>query len=337
MAPTAKERLPVEIGSEDETWEDAEEEVNHIKCDNTVSLSLEEIAKEDLGEDEITRAQSLSELRSWLQSQPHLVNCRTDDNFLLRFLRMQKYKVQKSCLVLEKYLTMRCHHPKWFKNLDILDPMLAELISNGYIFVLPERDPEGRRVVFSIARNLDPARHSNSDAMRAHILTFEALLQEQENQIRGFTYIFDCSGLTLSHLSIWTPQEAGKIISICEKNLPMRHRDINLLMLPFPMWAVFEFCKTLLSSKIRKRFSVHSSVDKLVTKLGGPGILPEEYGGTQTTQDMTRLWREELQENRSSILSLDAMTVAENYVREKSKERKSSLWSLFSLSSGCED
>ena len=105
------------------------------------------------------------------------------------------------------------------------------------------------------------------------------MLEEEENQIRGFTYIFDCSGLTLSHLSIWTPQEVGKVISICEKNLPMRHRDINLLMLPFPMWAVFEFCKTLLSAKIRKRFSVHSSLDKLVTKLGGVDILPQEYGG----------------------------------------------------------
>jgi hypothetical protein len=34
---------------------------------------------------------------------------------------------------------------------------------------------------------------------------FQALLEEEENQIRGFTYIFDCSGLTLSHLAIWTP------------------------------------------------------------------------------------------------------------------------------------
>ena len=95
---------------------------------------------------------------------------------------MTTNQVQKSCLVLEKYLTMRCHHPKWFKNLDILDPMLAELISNGYIFVLPERDPEGRRVVFSIARNLDPARHSNSDAMRAHILTFEVRIKDLLDQ-----------------------------------------------------------------------------------------------------------------------------------------------------------
>lgn len=336
MAPTAKESLPVEIESEDDTWEDAEEEVK-VKYDDTLSLTLEDNAKEDLGEDEMMKAESLAAVRSWLQSQPHLQNCRTDQNFLLRFLRMQKYKVEKSCLVLEKYLTMRCSHPKWFQNLDIQDPLLAELIHKGYIFVLPEKDSEGRRVVFSVARNLDPTRHSNSDAMRAHILTFEALLQEEENQIRGFTYIFDCSGLTLSHLSIWTPQEVGKIFSICEKNLPMRHRDINLLMLPFPMWAVFEFCKTLLSSKIRKRFSVHSCLDKLIAKLGGADILPQEYGGSLTIQDMASQWVGELHERRSSLLNLDTMTVAENYVIEKSKERKSSLWSLFSGPSGCDD
>ena len=108
--------------------------------------------------------------------------------------------------------------------------------------------------------------------------------------------------MTLSHLSIWTPQEVGKAFSICEKNLPMRHRDINLLMLPFPMWAVFEFCKTLLSDKIRKRFSVHSSLDKLVTKLGGVDILPKEYGGSKSLADMTREWAGELQGRRSSLL-----------------------------------
>ena len=97
---------------------------------------------------------------------------------------------------------------------------------------------------------------------------FQTLLKDEENQIRGFTYVFDCSGLTLSHLSIWTPQECSRVLSICEKNLPMRHKDINLLNLPFPMWAVFEFCKTLLSDKIRKRFSVLGSVDKLVSKMG---------------------------------------------------------------------
>jgi hypothetical protein len=42
--------------------------------------------------------------------------------------------------------------------------------------------------------------------------TLQALLEEEENQIRGFTYIFDCSGLTLSHLAIWTPSGIGQTI-----------------------------------------------------------------------------------------------------------------------------
>ena len=30
--------------------------------------------------------------------------------------------------------------------------------------------------------------------------------------------------------------QVGRVFGICEKNLPMRHRDINLLALPFPMY-----------------------------------------------------------------------------------------------------
>ena len=133
----------------------------------------------------------------------------------------------------------------------------------------------------------------------------------------------------------------------------MRHKDINLLMLPFPMWAVFEFCKTLLSSKLRTRFSVHSSLSKLVTKLGAADILPQEYGGTQPLHAMARQWVGELHIRRSSLLGkevlnikllnyfylpdLDSMRVSENIAVEKAKGRKRSLWGLFSGYGGCED
>ena len=36
---------------------------------------------------------------------------------------------------------------------------------------------------------------------------------------------------------------------ICEKNLPMRHRDINLLRLPFPVWTVFDMTREWLLFK----------------------------------------------------------------------------------------
>ena len=65
----------------------------------------------------------------------------------------------------EKYLS--------FLNNIWQDPLVLELIESGYIFVLPERDSWGRRVVWSVARRLDPARHNTSHVVRAHIATFE--------------------------------------------------------------------------------------------------------------------------------------------------------------------
>ena len=132
--------------------------------------------------------------------------------------------------------------------------------------------------------------------------SLKALLADEENQVKGFTYIFDCSNLTLAQLSIWSPSEVRKAFTICEKNMPMKHMDINLLMLPFPMRAVFEFCKTLLSEKIKRRFSVHSTLDRLGGKLGSADILPLEYGGTVPLSDMAAMWVQELRRKREVLL-----------------------------------
>jgi len=317
-----------DLSDTDEVFEEALEELSD-DFENIISNETLDIASEEIGENEQSRAQALAEVTCWLQSQPHLRHSRSDPSFLLRFLRTNKYKIEKTCAMIERYLKMRMDHPKWFQNLDIEDPLVQELIMSGYIFVLPERDRAGRRVVWSVARALDPARHNTSHVLRAHIATFETLLHDEENQIRGFSYVFDCTGLTLAHLSIWTPAECSRVLSICDKNLPMRHKDINLVNLPFPMWAVFEFCKTLLSDKIRRRFSVINSIEKLKTKMG-TDILPSEYGGKLRLEQMTSSWTEALSEHRDMLLELDSMIIEETSLTKKTKQKKSSLWNIFS-------
>ena len=69
-------------------------------------------------EDGKRRRKALTEVRQWIKSQPHIKKMRLDSNFLLRFLRMQKFEVATSCEILDKYLTMRWQHPSWFQNLD---------------------------------------------------------------------------------------------------------------------------------------------------------------------------------------------------------------------------
>ena len=62
------------------------------------------------------------------------------------------------------------------------------------MFVLPGRDRSGRRVVVNYPDAYDIELFTNNDIMKIFMATLEYLLQDEENQIRGFTYIFYCKG-----------------------------------------------------------------------------------------------------------------------------------------------
>ena len=145
---------------------------------------------------------ALRELTDWVKSQKHISGCRTDNSFLLRFLRMKKFEMADTIKVLEKYMKMRCQNPEWFANLNIAEPKLNQLISDGYCFVLPECDAKGCKVVYSRAASMDASLYNANDVMRAHLLTFEALLEDEDVQVNGVTYVFDESDVNWSHIRL---------------------------------------------------------------------------------------------------------------------------------------
>lgn len=69
---------------------------------------------------------------------------------------------------------------------------------------------------------------TDSDTMRAMVMTFEALLEEEYNQVRGFTYIFDFKGVGLTTVSIWSPSEFQKAFSISEVSVFIKKSFIHL-------------------------------------------------------------------------------------------------------------
>lgn len=267
-----------------------------------------QVAEKELGETTKRRKHCLRDLRQWLKTQPQLVNCPTDSSFLLRFLRFQKFQMPETQAVIDKYVHMRTHHPEWFHNLDARDSKTRELISSGYLFVLPEKDAHGRRVIFSRAAAMDAAKFTACDIMRAHILTYETLLCDEENQINGLCYVFDERDISWSHVSIFSPSEVSKAFSCCERALPLRHQDIHFVHLPWTMSLVFQFAKSLLSQKLRERLQTHSTFDKLAK--GFPShILPTEYpgGGSVSQEEMVQSWLKEMETKRDMVLALDEM------------------------------
>lgn len=71
-------------------------------------------------------------MRKRIAEWPELTKCPTDSVFLLRFLRSQKFDVDKSMKVLERFIQMRDENPDWFKKLDPTDPHIAELVRHFY-------------------------------------------------------------------------------------------------------------------------------------------------------------------------------------------------------------
>ena len=109
-----------DISDTEEVFEEALEDLNYeAEDDNNLNSDILNLAHDEIGESESNRVESVDEVQQWIGSQTHLKNCRTDRNFILRFLRTNKYNVDKSCLMMERYLKMRMAHPKWFQNLDI--------------------------------------------------------------------------------------------------------------------------------------------------------------------------------------------------------------------------
>lgn len=271
-----------------------------------LSRELLRLAETELCETQSSRKKCLRELRQWLKGQKHLESVRTDNSFLLRFLRFKKFDVDTTKSVIDKYVHMRTHHPEWFHGLDIQDPKMRELMSSGYLFVLPQRDGNGRRVIFSRASAVDAGRFTACDIMRAHILVYETLLTDEENQIKGLTYVFDEREINFSHLAIWSPSEISKAFSCCERALPLRHQEIHFVHLPWTMAIVFQFAKNLLSQKLRERFQTHASFEKLAKEFDSE-ILPESCGGKTPNEEMIRSWLEELEAKRDEVLNLDEM------------------------------
>ncbi|XP_029038110.2 clavesin-1 [Osmia bicornis bicornis] len=267
------------------------------------------IARVELREDDAIREQTLDQFRHWIQKHPAIKRCRTDSAFLLRFLRTKKFSVPMAEEMLERYLTIRQLYPNWFQNLDIEDPDIEAIIDAGYLVPLMERDHHGRRVILSCAGRFDPYKYTSAQMARAHSLVVEALMDDEENQVRGYTHINDESGLTMGHLSAWSLTDIRNMLRCIQNSTPMRHKETHFVNIPSYATKVIEFGISLLNDKLRARILVHKSLEDLKASVQDPRILPKEYGGEIPLSDMIAAFKKTLKEQRDRLKALDDMYI----------------------------
>ena len=107
----------------------------------------------------------------------------------------------------ERYLVFRegAYGYDWFSNMDFSKPGLQLLLDNNLITVLPNRDELGRRIIlFQLSATAATVPTIGNDVLTLTTMVFETLLEDEENQIRGLTYIGDVSGVQLSLTQIFS-------------------------------------------------------------------------------------------------------------------------------------
>ncbi|XP_056641497.1 clavesin-2-like [Diorhabda carinulata] len=269
---------------------------------------LFEIASKELRENENARKECVAHLRNWVNQHPDIENCLTDDSFLLRFLRVKKFSLSMTEQILLKYLNFRKRFKHFMYNMDCLDRNVSEIIGDGFLFVSPFRDSFGRRVIIYDIGKFNLHKFNGVDLAKTFALTYETLLDDEENQILGVTHVANLAGASLNYVPLFTATEFAIMVRWGEQSIPMRHKQIDVLNMPSIVKFVFDFALTLASDKLKRRLNVHSSIDQLHTKVNRR-CLPSELGGDIPSKEMIRLWKAELEGKRKRLLSYDDMNL----------------------------
>uniref|UniRef100_A0A182WJG3 CRAL-TRIO domain-containing protein n=1 Tax=Anopheles minimus TaxID=112268 RepID=A0A182WJG3_9DIPT len=274
-----------------------------------LAVQLEEIAATELREDDKLREQALSAMREWIRQNGRLHRCRTDDRFLLRFLRVKKFSVPRACEMLERYLTMRQTYPRWFSRLDPEHPDLVAVLDACCMLPIGRDPTSGRIVIFGVVRNFDAHRYNSDTMIRLNMLVAEALLDEEANQIAGFTHIFDNGGMTMSHVTCWTLDNLAGYLRSVINCVPVRLKENHFVGVPTFAAQISKYCLSFASEKLRSRIHCHSTVEELRAKVS-PELLPLEYGGKgPSIKALNERFREFLRLKRTTLIELDDMEI----------------------------
>ncbi|XP_058463375.1 alpha-tocopherol transfer protein-like [Malaya genurostris] len=244
-----------------------------------ITPELAEIAREELNEVTSRIPEDIGSLKAWLSKQPHL-NPRTDDQFLVSFLRGCKYSLEKTKEKLDNYYTVKSALPEFFENRDPSNAKIQEYARLGVNLPLPYTiGAGGPRIMLARMGCYDPSKYSIVEIMKVcYMITDLLLVNDDVSVIAGHMVLVDLRGMSLSTLAQFSPTLIKKLTSVIEA-FPIRTKGIHFVNPTTGFDALFKMFHGFLSKKIQERIGVHETFEAL-HKVIPKRYLPEEYGGS---------------------------------------------------------
>lgn len=169
-------------------------------------IELANRAKEELNEVPGRIQEDLSVLREWIAKQNHL-KARTDDQFLVAFLRGCKYSLERTKEKIDMYYTIRGAIPEFFSNRDPMDKVNSKVIDSGLCLPMPKVDEVNHSRIFLVKQgDYNPSEISIMDVTKVSYMISDILLWDDDyTVVAGQTILVDLKGLSFSHLKQVSP------------------------------------------------------------------------------------------------------------------------------------
>ena len=219
-----------------------------------LNSQLQVIAKEQLNEEPDKIQENLNAFKEWIRKSPHL-KARTDDQFLVGFLRGCKYSLERAKQKFDLFYTLRTHMPEIMVNRD---PMIAknlEIMRCGVGLPMLETETPGspRLLLFRMGA-YDAQKFTIQEVMKVTSTMMDIMMIEDDNyMIAGQVGVVDLSGVTIHHFMQMQPAFMKKMTMLSQDATPVRQKGIHYINAPASFEQIYNLFKTFMNEKMRSR------------------------------------------------------------------------------------
>ena len=242
-------------------------------------------ARAELREVPEKRLECIRQLRRAIESYRRLpgeedvVFTRTDNRFLLRFLRSRKFDHDRSLQLYVNYYKYRHKHRDLLGDEQTDDPRLRHIMESGVFAVLPGPLKDGSSGVCIIPSRWDPATMNAFQCGKVFYLLLDKLMENEEAQVHGVSILDNAEHSSLQKLYQFMRSEVWKLGIELQDTFPARFRGLHFINQPWYLSLIMGVIRPLLKQKHRDRFHAHGTDVASFYQYIEPENLFADFGG----------------------------------------------------------
>ncbi|KAG1677098.1 Clavesin-2 [Nymphon striatum] len=250
-------------------------------------------AKNELNEVPDMRKSCIEAMRNLIPSRPDIKFLRSDESFILRFLRARKFDIQEAFALYGRYFEFRQLNPKLFHCFNAAESDIKQALLDGFPGMLPTCDENGRQVMVIYPANWDHERYTLISIYRAILLSLEKQIEKEDVQINGFVIIVDWSEFAFKQSSQINPRILKLMVEGLQDCFPARFAGIHFISQPWYVEAILTVIRPFLKEKAKSKIFVHGNNLTTLHNHISSDYLPAEFGGSGPPYNM-QYWADQL-------------------------------------------